>query len=151
MLEHYLTAKYSSSYLLAQAQIDTSLLGSQIAGLNTQSTFAPLQPISDTDIPGLLRHAHEQSLISAIEEGRRETEAEFYRVLDERVRRDWERRKKRIFEELGVKTDSIMTSAESDNSLNVFGRSKLMSSRSTKGLGLSGVCSWDIIGCRHIH
>ncbi|KAG8906220.1 hypothetical protein FRB99_007366 [Tulasnella sp. 403] len=125
-----------ASYLLAQAQIDTSTLGSQIANLNTQATFAPLQPIHDTDIAGFLRHAHEQSLVASIEEGRRETEAEFYRVLDERVRRDWESRKKRIFEELGVKLDAQDRNVDLGVSSNVFGRSKLMSSRSGKGLGV---------------
>jgi nuclear pore complex protein Nup93 len=77
------------------------MLTSSIAALNTSTTFSPLQPLLDTDVAGYLRHAHEQTLISTIEEGRRETEAEFYHVLEERVRRDWEMRKKRVFEELG--------------------------------------------------
>lgn len=50
---------------------------------------------------GYLRHAHEQNLISTIEEGRKETQEEFYRVLEERQQRDWEARKKRVFEQLG--------------------------------------------------
>ncbi|KAG8844288.1 hypothetical protein FRB96_003224 [Tulasnella sp. 330] len=127
-----------ASYLLAQAQIDTSALGSQIANLNTQTTFAPLQPIHDTDVAGYLRHAHEQSLITSIEEGRRETEAEFYRVLEQRMQRDWENRKKRIFEELGVKTGVESAGDRSmglGGAANVFGRSRIGTSRSTKGLG----------------
>ncbi|KAG9017878.1 hypothetical protein FRB93_004689 [Tulasnella sp. JGI-2019a] len=125
-----------ASYLLAQAQIDTSALGSQIANLNTQTTFAPLQPIHDTDVAGFLRHAHEQSLITSIEEGRRETEAEFYRVLEQRMQRDWENRKKRIFEELGVKTGVESAGDRSaSGAANVFGRSRIGTSRSTKGLG----------------
>ncbi|KAG8834375.1 hypothetical protein FRC17_009050 [Serendipita sp. 399] len=93
-----------ASYLLAQAQVDTGTLANNIAALNTATTFAPLQPLHDTDVAGFLRHAHEQSIISTIEEGRRETLLEFKRVLDERVRRDWEARKRRIFEELGERT-----------------------------------------------
>lgn len=80
--------------------MDAPSLTHSIAALNTSTTFSPLQPLLDTDVTGYLRHAHEQTLISTIEEGRRETEAEFYHVLEERVRRDWEARKKRIFEEL---------------------------------------------------
>ncbi|KAG8823281.1 hypothetical protein FRC19_004266 [Serendipita sp. 401] len=93
-----------ASYLLAQAQVDTGTLANNIAALNTATTFAPLQPLHDTDVAGFLRHAHEQSIISTIEEGRRETLLEFKRVLDERVRRDWDARKRRIFEELGERT-----------------------------------------------
>lgn len=93
-----------ASYLLAQAQVDTGTLANNIAALNTATTFAPLQPLHDTDVAGYLRHAHEQSIISTIEEGRRDTLLEFKRVLDERVKRDWEARKKRIFEELGERS-----------------------------------------------
>jgi nuclear pore complex protein Nup93 len=56
--------------------------------------------LQDTDVAGYLRHAHEQNLISTIEEGRKETQEEFYRVLEERSQRDWEAKKRRVFEEL---------------------------------------------------
>lgn len=87
--------------MLAQARVDASALSNSIAHLNTASTFSPLQPLQDTDVAGYLRHAHEQNLISTIEEGRKETQEEFYRTLEERTRRDWEAKKKRLFEELG--------------------------------------------------
>ncbi|KAI5120231.1 hypothetical protein M0805_000045 [Coniferiporia weirii] len=90
-----------ANYILAQAHVDAPALANSIAHLNTSTTFSPLQPLHDTDVVGYLRHAHEQNLISTIEEGRRETQEEFYRVLEDRNRKDWEVRKKRIFEELG--------------------------------------------------
>ncbi|KAH9978530.1 nucleoporin-interacting protein NIC96 [Lactifluus volemus] len=90
-----------ANYLLAQAQIDAPALASSIAHLNPSATFLPLQPLQDTDISGYLRHAHEQNVISTIEEARRETQEEFYRVLEDRSRHEWEARKKRVFEELG--------------------------------------------------
>ncbi|KAI0960869.1 hypothetical protein AcV7_000128 [Taiwanofungus camphoratus] len=90
-----------ANYLLAQAHVDAPALASSIAHLNTSTTFTPLQALQDTDVAGYLRHAHEQNLISTIEEGRKETQEEFYRVLEERGRRDWEARKKRVFEQLG--------------------------------------------------
>ncbi|TDL28937.1 nucleoporin-interacting protein NIC96 [Rickenella mellea] len=90
-----------ANYLLAQAHVDAPALADSIAHLNTSTTFSPLQPLHDTDVAGYLRHAHEQNLISTIEEGRRETQEEFRRMLDERGRRDWEARKRRVFEELG--------------------------------------------------
>ncbi|KAF8624791.1 hypothetical protein AX15_005680 [Amanita polypyramis BW_CC] len=90
-----------ANYLLAQARVDAPALTSSIAHLNTSTTFTPLQPLQDTDVAGFLRHAHEQNLISTIEEGRKETQDEFYRMLEERGHRDWEAKKRRVFEELG--------------------------------------------------
>jgi hypothetical protein len=101
---------HRSNYLLAQAHVDAPSLTNSIAALNASTTFSPLQPLLDTDVAGYLRHAHEQTLISTIEEGRRETETEFYHVLEERVRRDWETRKKRIFEELSGRGFATETS-----------------------------------------
>ncbi|EMD30731.1 hypothetical protein CERSUDRAFT_89692 [Gelatoporia subvermispora B] len=90
-----------ANYLLAQAHVDVPALASSIAHLNPATTFSPLQALQDTDVAGYLRHAHEQNLISTIEEGRKETQEEFYRVLEERERKDWEARKRRVFEQLG--------------------------------------------------
>ncbi|KAF9268974.1 NIC-domain-containing protein [Marasmius fiardii PR-910] len=92
-----------ANYLLAQARVDASALSSSIAQLNAASTFTPLQPIQDTDVAGYLRHAHEQNLISTIEEGRKETQDAFYQMLEDRMSRDWEAKKKRVFEELGAR------------------------------------------------
>lgn len=94
------------NYLLAQAHVDAPALASSIAHLNPATTFTPLQALQDTDVAGYLRHAHEQNLISTIEEGRKETQEEFYRVLDERGRRGWEAKKRRVFEQLGGRVGS---------------------------------------------
>jgi nuclear pore complex protein Nup93 len=99
-----LTDALNRNYLLAQARVDASALSNSIAHLNTSSTFSPLQPLQDTDVVGFLRHAHEQNLISTIEEGRKETQEQFYRMLEERSRKDWEAKKKRVFEELSGRT-----------------------------------------------
>ncbi|ETW78360.1 hypothetical protein HETIRDRAFT_325165 [Heterobasidion irregulare TC 32-1] len=90
-----------ANYLLAQAHVDAPALANAIAHLNTSTTFSPLRPLQDTDVAGYLRHAHEQNIISTIEEARRETQEDFYRILEERSRKDWDARKKRVFEELG--------------------------------------------------
>lgn len=91
------------NYLLAQAHVDAPALSNSIAHLNTSSTFSPLQPLQDTDVGGYLRIAHEQTLISTIEEARRQTQEEFYAVLEDRSQKDWEAKKKRVFEELGTR------------------------------------------------
>lgn len=114
-----------SNYLLAQAHVDASALSNSIAHLNTSTTFSPLQPLQDTDVAGYLRHAHEQNLISTIEEGRKETQEEFYRVLEERSQRDWEAKKKRVFEELGGRVGGD-NKAMSEMKKSTHGKSSLM-------------------------
>jgi nuclear pore complex protein Nup93 len=81
-----------------------------------------LQPLQDTDVSGYLRHAHEQTLISTIEEGRKDTVAAFYRTLEERSRRDWEAKKKRVFEELGGRSAAGESRSEAKGS-SKFGKS----------------------------
>ena len=112
------------NYLLAQAHVDAPALATSIANLNTTTTFSPLQPLQDTDITGYLRHAHEQNLISTIEEGRRETQEEFYRTLEEHGRREWEAKKKRVFEELGGRLGGE-NAAVSDFKKSSYGRNIL--------------------------
>jgi len=75
--------------------------------------------LQDTDVAGYLRIAHEQNLISTIEEGRKETQEEFYRVLEDRSQRDWEAKKKRVFEELGGRIGA------SDRRVGPLGKSSL--------------------------
>ncbi|EAU93284.1 nucleoporin-interacting protein NIC96 [Coprinopsis cinerea okayama7 len=116
-----------ANYLLAQAHVDVSALSNSIAHLNPATTFSPLQPLQDTDVAGYLRVAHEQNLISTIEEGRKETQEEFYRVLEERSQRDWEIKKKRVFEELGGKVGGD-NRALTDLRASTHQKSSLMSS-----------------------
>ena len=91
-----------ANYLLAQAQINTANLSSSVAHLNTTAatTFTPLQALQDTDLAGYLRAAHEQTLISTIEESRKQTQNDFYQMLSDRMNKDWENTKTRIWEEL---------------------------------------------------
>lgn len=112
------------NYLLAQAHVNAPALATSIANLNTATTFSPLQPLQDTDITGYLRHAHEQNLISTIEEGRRETQEEFYRTLEDHGRREWEAKKKRVFEELGGRLGGE-NNAVSDLKKSSYGRNTL--------------------------
>ena len=122
----FLTHLYSRrNYLLAQAHVDAPALATSIANLNTATTFSPLQPLQDTDVTGYLRHAHEQNLISTIEEGRRETQEEFYRTLEEHGRREWEAKKKRVFEELGGRLGGGENAAVSDFKKSSYGRNIL--------------------------
>ncbi|KAI4517658.1 NIC-domain-containing protein [Schizophyllum commune Loenen D] len=118
-----------ANYLLAQAHVDASALANTISHLNTATTFSPLQQLQDTDVAGYLRHAHEQTLITTIEEGRAETQDEFYRLLEERGQRDWEARKRRLFEELGGRL-GVENRAVAEMKMSSYGRGGLGASTS---------------------
>jgi nuclear pore complex protein Nup93 len=117
--------------LLARANVDAPALASTIAGLNTSNTFQPLNPLHDTDVAGFLRHTHEQTLISAIEESRHQAELDFYENINRRMTRDWEARKKKIFEELGVsKGTSSADNANREGEARLAGQKAAMRSKS---------------------
>jgi nuclear pore complex protein Nup93 len=92
-----------SNYLLAQAHVDAPALGAHIAHLNAANTFAPRHALQDTDVDGFLRLVREQNVIATIDEARRTTQADFYRLLEERTIQDWEDKKRRVFEQLGAR------------------------------------------------
>jgi nuclear pore complex protein Nup93 len=79
--------------------------------------------LHDTDIEGHLRHAHEQTIISAIEEGRRATTRNFYKTLENKMRKDWERQKELVFEELGRHAPSSSSSGAAGTSGSLVGSS----------------------------
>lgn len=119
------------NYLLARANVDAPALASSIAGLNTSNTFQPLNPIHDTDVAGFLRHTHEQTLVSAIEESRRQAELDFYENINNRIMKDWEARKRKIFEELGVpKGPTSVGSANREGEARLAGQKAAMRSKS---------------------
>ncbi|EJT98918.1 NIC-domain-containing protein [Dacryopinax primogenitus] len=91
-----------ANYLLAQARVNAPQLQNLATSLNPAFTFAPLQPVRDTDIASHLRHAHEQAILSTIEETRRDTAQSFWRSMEEKIGRDWEEKKKRVIEELAT-------------------------------------------------
>ncbi|KZT58461.1 NIC-domain-containing protein [Calocera cornea HHB12733] len=104
-----------ANYLLAQARVNAPQLQDLSTSLNPALTFAPLQPIRDTDIASHLRHAHEQAIMSTIEETRRDTTQSFWRSMEEKIGRDWEEKKKRVIEELATGDERRML--ESSGSL----------------------------------
>lgn len=92
----------NAGYILASGGVNVDQLSNHINQLNNPAvTFEPLLPLSDTDIEGYLKHTHEQTIISAIEEGRRATQSDFYRRLEANSRSNWEKQKEKLFEELG--------------------------------------------------
>ncbi|KAF9415809.1 hypothetical protein BGZ94_010387 [Podila epigama] len=88
-------------FFLAKGGVDANLMQSQMSSINLKPTFEPFQPIYDTDTEAFLRHQHEQAIINIIDESRRETVQDFDANFEASLNYDWERTKKRIFEQLG--------------------------------------------------
>ncbi|KAF9928608.1 hypothetical protein FBU30_002283 [Linnemannia zychae] len=88
-------------FFLAKGGIDANAINTTLNSINLKSTFEPFQPIHDTDTDSFLRHQHEQIIINTIDESRRETVMDFDSNFETSLNHDWERTKKRIFEELG--------------------------------------------------
>ncbi|KAF9583225.1 hypothetical protein BGW38_009989 [Lunasporangiospora selenospora] len=88
-------------YFLASGGINTNVIDKTLNSINLKSTFEPIQPIHDTDTEAFLRYQHEQIIINTIDESRRETVLDFDSNFEASLNYDWERTKKRIFEELG--------------------------------------------------
>ncbi|KAF9990723.1 hypothetical protein BGZ75_000109 [Mortierella antarctica] len=88
-------------FFLAKGGVDANAINSQLNTINLKSTYEPYQPIHDTDTEAFLRHQHEQIIINTIDESRRETVMDFDSNFEASLNHDWERTKKRIFEELG--------------------------------------------------
>ena len=152
--------------MLASGGVNAEQLSSNINSVNLAGTFEPLVPLSDTDVEvraadtlvrfprllfglkprsvlaqGYIRHTHEQAIISAIEEGRRATTADFYRNLDTKMRRDWEKQKDRLFEELGRHHPAAGPSTESSSSASRRGNSFERAVSRREGVFRVGQCA----------
>lgn len=91
-------------YFLANGGIDAAELADTIQATRVANAFEPLRPLDDTDVAGYLRHEHEQVILSALEDGRRETQDAFCRIVDRSLRKNWDAQKRRIVEDFGTFT-----------------------------------------------
>lgn len=112
-----------STYLLSRAGLNPTELRQNINQLNPTATFEPLLPLSETDLEGFVKHSHEQVIISAIEEGRRSTMKDFYTRLEQTSKRNWEKQKEGLWEELGrhgINQDKTSNNGEKKVNLSCF-------------------------------
>ncbi|KAE8233911.1 hypothetical protein CF326_g1051 [Tilletia indica] len=103
----------NAAYFLAPA-MNAAKLAEDVRNVDIRHTFEPLQPIFDTDIEGYLKHRHEQIILSTIEETRKKTIDDTLDSLDRSFHRDWERQKRKIFEELGQYQPMATDEGETD-------------------------------------
>ncbi|KAG0353474.1 Nup93/Nic96-domain-containing protein [Gamsiella multidivaricata] len=121
--------------LLAKSGIDANVTNATLNAINLRSTYDPYQPIHDTDTQAFLRYQHEQIIVNTIDESRRETVMDFDSNFETSLNYDWERTKKRIFEELG---HSQTQGAGSDKKL----RQSVNTFHGSSSLGLSQSSSY---------
>ncbi|KIY51196.1 nucleoporin-interacting protein NIC96 [Fistulina hepatica ATCC 64428] len=100
------------SVFIPALQVSSSpLLTLDISPTQNVQNAADALYLRHADVANYLRYSHEQNLITTIEEARKETQDEFYRLLEEKGQREWEAKKKRVFEELGGRR---ITSGQND-------------------------------------
>ncbi|KAJ3116394.1 hypothetical protein HDU96_009752 [Phlyctochytrium bullatum] len=90
-----------TAYLLAKKGFDADKVAATLSKIDPASTFEPVEGVYDTDLEGHLRLDHENIVVSAVEESRVQTLKDCEDRFERLLHRDWERAKKRIFEELG--------------------------------------------------
>lgn len=87
-------------YLLSGAAVNTDAVSNHLDRLDPANAFIQLQPVHDNDVEGLLRQAHEATIINVIEESRKAVLADFYQSLRNDVHTAWEHQKQAVFDEL---------------------------------------------------
>ncbi|KAI8853098.1 Nup93/Nic96-domain-containing protein [Chytridium lagenaria] len=90
-----------TAYLLANRGFDADRVSAALSMLDPAATFEPVEGLYDTDIEGYLKQEHENMILSAIENSRSQTLKDCNDRFNRTLHRDWEKAKKRIFEELG--------------------------------------------------
>ncbi|KAJ3194732.1 hypothetical protein HK101_002013 [Irineochytrium annulatum] len=90
-----------TAYLLANRGYDAEKVTATLNLINPAATFEPMEGLFDTDIEGYIRQQHEKIVSSAVEESQLQTKRDCDERFERGMHRDWEKAKKRIFQELG--------------------------------------------------
>lgn len=88
-------------YFLANGGVDAASLADTIQATRVANAFDVQRSLDDTDIAGYLRNEQEHVILSALDEGHRETQEAFERTVDRSLRNNWDVQKRRIVEDFG--------------------------------------------------
>ncbi|CAG8498289.1 9126_t:CDS:10 [Paraglomus occultum] len=94
-------------YFLAGIGIDGEKLTEHVKGIKVLNAFEPREILADTDITSYLEHKYKQTVTSVIADGREQTMRDYQENFERAIRIDWERMKRRVFEELGQYKPSL--------------------------------------------
>ncbi|CAI2170419.1 1130_t:CDS:10 [Funneliformis geosporum] len=101
-------------YFLANIGIDGDRLSQEVKSINVLGAFEPREILPDTDVEKFIEHKHQQTISSIIKDGHIQTVDDYNSYFDRCLVHDWDRTKRRVFEELG---QHIPTSTSSDSDL----------------------------------
>ncbi|KAJ3038525.1 hypothetical protein HDV00_000530 [Rhizophlyctis rosea] len=90
-----------TAYLLANRGHDPERTINALNQINLTGAFEPLVGVRDTDIDGYLENEHQTIVSLAVEEGKLQTIHAYEDAFERALYKDWEKAKRRIFEELG--------------------------------------------------
>ncbi|GAA96311.1 uncharacterized protein L969DRAFT_95409 [Mixia osmundae IAM 14324] len=116
-------ADRAGAYFLATgAQIDTDNLENMLSSLPRQ-LGRQAQPVNDTvsstpagDLPLLLQHMHEQSIVGIIELTRAQTLRDSQKVIDQGLKRSWDKMRATLWDELGAHQAATTANAQDQQS-----------------------------------
>eukprot|EP01087_Luapelamoeba_hula_P017487 TRINITY_DN5517_c0_g1_i2.p1 TRINITY_DN5517_c0_g1~~TRINITY_DN5517_c0_g1_i2.p1 ORF type:complete len:803 (-),score=83.30 TRINITY_DN5517_c0_g1_i2:135-2543(-) len=83
-------SKNKGRYLLATKGFDAEKLAQNLNSISLKSTFEPLEPLGDTDLESYLRTEHDNMVLTAIQEAKKETVDNFRHTFTSSMEADWE-------------------------------------------------------------
>jgi len=87
-------AKNKAHYLLAGKGFDADRLSRNLNSINIKAAFEPAEPLTETDLDAYLKHEYDLTILTSIEEAKKETTSRFEEKYVSTMEQDWEEAKK---------------------------------------------------------
>ncbi|CAG8458221.1 7633_t:CDS:10 [Scutellospora calospora] len=88
-------------YFLANIGIDGDKLTQDVKSISVLGAFEPRAILLDTDVERYLDHKHQQTITSIIKDGYTQTDNEYNALFDCCLSSEWDKTKRKVFEEFG--------------------------------------------------
>ncbi|CAG8728869.1 4218_t:CDS:10, partial [Dentiscutata erythropus] len=102
-------------YFLANIGIDGDKLTQDVKSISVLGAFEPRTILLDTDVERYLDHKHQQTITSIIKDGYTQTDNEYNALFDCCLSSEWDKTKRKVFEEFGqhitMRSTELPTSA----------------------------------------
>lgn len=98
-----------TAYLLAKRGFDLQTVSSTLDQINLSHTFEPLDGVVENDIESYLMNEHENMISLVIQESKDQCVADFEKNVHLSVKSEWDRLKRKIFEDLGQDRGNSLT------------------------------------------
>lgn len=104
-------------YLLANRGLDPEQIQETLNSISIAASAEPTIGLEDTDIDGYLAHERDSVIVTALDEEKVQIQKEYEEAYERMLFSDWEKTKKRIFEELGQHQTTMRMDDSMDTSL----------------------------------